>query len=65
MKVYRFKDFTKEMQAEIIGDKLRDLFRQGLYYELALSMVEGDNTLIEQAEKELYTVNGVYMGEVE
>ncbi len=63
--VFRFKDFPQEMQAEIIGDKLRDLFRQGLYYELALSMVEGENTLIKQAEKELYTIDGVYVGELD
>lgn len=63
-KLYRFSELPEEIQADIIHGKLRDTVRQGLLYNLALDMVEGQNSLLEQAENELYTIDGTYMDEL-
>lgn len=66
MKVYKFDELENTVQVDIIYNKLLDIQRMGLLYELSEYIVENDIDLFDrQIENELYDINGVFMDEVE
>lgn len=62
--VFPFRDLPQEVQEEIIHSKLQDIIRQGLLQELAEDILSGENSLLEQAKGELYTLDGNYIDEI-
>lgn len=59
-----FEELPQEVQADIIEGKLRDIIRYGLIPELAQDILEGNNSLLEQARQEFYTLDGNYVDEI-
>ena len=59
-----FNELPRGVQDEIIYSKLKDIIRQGLLYNLALDITDGQNTILEQAQGELYTLSGEYVGDI-
>lgn len=60
----QFEELPQEIQTDIIVGKLMDIIRQGLLQELAEDILSGENSLLEQAKRELYTLDGNYIDEI-
>lgn len=60
----QFEELPQEIQTDIIVGKLMDITRQGLLQELAEDILSGENSLLEQAKGELYTLDGNYIDEI-
>lgn len=63
--MYKFHELPQAVQIEIVKGKLLDIYRQGLTYELAIEILYQQNNIICQCEKELYTLDGTFIKEVE
>lgn len=63
--MYKFHQLPQAVQLNIIQGKLLDIYRQGLTHELAIDILYQQNNIVYQCEKELYTLDGVFIKEVE
>lgn len=59
-----FGELPQEAQTDIIVGKLRDIIRHNLLRELAEDILSGENSLLKQAQKEVYTIDGNYIDEI-
>lgn len=63
--MYKFHQLPQTVQIQIIKGKLLDIYRQGLIRELAIDILYQQKNIIYQCEKELYTLDGNFIKEVE
>lgn len=63
--MYKFHELPQAVQIDIIQGKLLDIYRQGLIRELAIDILYQQKNIIYQCEKELYTLDGTFIKEVE
>lgn len=63
--MYKFHELPQAVQIEIVKGKLLDIYRQGLIRELAIEILYQQKNIIYQCEKELYTLDGTFIKEVE
>ena len=63
--MYKFHQLPQTVQIQIIKGKLLDIYRQALIRELAIDILYQQKNIIYQCEKELYTLDGNFIKEVE
>lgn len=65
MELYKFNELDESVQVDIIYNKLLDIQRMNLLYELSEYIIDNDIDLFDgQIEKELYDIDGVFIDEV-
>ena len=63
-KLYRFSELPYEIKVNVLYYKIKDIQKQIMLWELAEDILNEENALLKQFNKEIYTADGVYIGEI-